>query len=120
MSLLERFDESFTDGSSTRFYAEVSGTDSRGGTASTYPGSGEAVSASVQPGKEAHFDEQGVIRFTEFFAVNLLDDPSPLNGGKGCKRGDAFRWSGDARLLVAQNDAVKIGSVWPVLCLASQ
>lgn len=106
----------------TKFIPELVATGKEGGVTATYadPSVGVVVSASVQPGQMVKTDEDGVVRFYSYFTVNLLTDPSALNGGKGVRRGDAFWWDRDGRLLIAQDDAVKIGSVWPVRCLANQ
>lgn len=115
------FPSSFCNGT-TMYVAETVTVGPAGGVGASYPNppTGPVVRASVQPGTDSRKDEDGIIRYFNYFTVNLLDDPSALNGGKGVKRGDAFLWSGDPRLLIAQVDAVKIGSVWPVRCLANQ
>ena len=112
------FPDSFNNGTTT-YYGEMIGVGPAGGVGSTYPG-GTVVRASVQPGVMEGEDRDGILRFNSYFQIDLLDDPSALNGGKGVKRGDAFRWSRDARLLVAQDDAVRVGSVWAVRCLANE
>lgn len=116
---LKPFPSSFDNGTTT-YFPEAVTVSTTGAVGAGYPGSGTVVRASVQPDTFRKVDEQGIVRFYGGFCVNLLDDPATLNGGKGCKRGDGFLWSGDPRLLVAQDDAVKVGSVWPVRCMANE
>lgn len=80
---------------------------------------GTVVRASVQPRQVLLSIEDGVRRYSTEYVVTLLDDPSTLNGGIGCRRDDAFHWTENSgRYLVAIGDPDRLRTAWRVRCIA--